>query len=447
MDGPKSLEYYLALFNGHHVPPATERCPRRQHIAAQAYIDSWHKCWRDVVREYAGRIPPLDSAVRVIGLIPARNEEFRIPACLTAIAHDVVSSGMSDEFELVILENGQVDEVGPTVNSVSNWNTRNHPSFLIHTLQHHWHETEKCPIAKARKLLADIAIYRVHQAKPTHPVFLLSEDADIERIQAGRMRMALTKLDKQPYLDAIRGPQERSIGALRQNHLALLERRSWQFAELLLSSKRYWPEKNTHHNFYWHRVVTAGSNVFFSAEVYALIGGYSDDVSVFEDMDIGQRISVLRGGCLGTHFVPRLDTIRRFSFRQESSIARVLLSLVNNGHLYGHDGTGFYDVDHIIKRPNATAFLLQELAPFARSQRSNLHRYERVLSDLYAEILRIFEVHGEGVELFRRVMICLGFKTNIYICTDSGDISFIDAPIFRPIQDLRYIREREELKL
>lgn len=437
MDGPKSLECYLNIFDGNHMLPLPTRCFHRQLAAIEAYIDSWPEHWRSLVKMYADVMPELDRRIRVVALIPARNEQYRISACLKAIKHDILTSKMSDAFELIILENGLLSELGPTASTISDWIKYNKPSFAIHVIKHCWESTEQYPLAKARKLLADITVYRIFVTQPTHSVYLLSEDADIERIQAGRTRAALLKLDKQPSIDAIKGIQERSIYTLIQNNLALLERRGWQFTELLLSSKRYWPGTYTHYNFYWHRVVTAGSNVFFSAEIYSLISGYSDDVAVFEDMDIGQRISVLRGQYLEGVFLPRLDTIRRFPYRQESSIARVLLSLVNKEHVYGHDGTGFYDVDSIIKRPNSTALLLQKLAPYSKPQRKNLHRYENVLSNLYKEVLRIFIRQEEGRNLFWRVMRCLGLNNKIHICTKSGDVSLISIPVFQSIQDLR----------
>ena len=435
MDGPKSLNYYLKLYGRIHIPPSGTRCHKREQRAMLQYVDSWPAHWRNTITSLADTLPAMSPRTRIVGLVPARNEEHRIRAFLKAILNDVYSSQMESSCELIILENGLPMEIGPTGSAIETWIKESHPHFPVHILKHTWDEAEASPLAKGRKLLADVAVFRACKFSPRQSFYLLSEDADTISIQTGRLRGALSLLDRFPVVDAIRGRQERSLWAMNCNHLALLERRSWQFTELLLSSRRYWPDKNTHHNFYWHRVVTAGSNVFFSAEVYSLIGGYSDDVSVFEDMDIGQRISVLRGHYAGARFIPRLDTICRFPFRQESCIARVLLSLVRKGHLYGHDGAGFYGVDHIIKRPDSVALLLQKLAPHAQPHQNNIHRYEEVLKDLYIEILRIFEGRGEGVKLFRRVMMYLGFKNNAYACTDSGDICLLAYPVFsRPFQ-------------
>ncbi len=433
MDGPKSLNYYLDLFKKSHLPPSIERCSYTQNISVEKYVDTWSNGWKDLVKKYADEIPPLTSKVRVVGLIPARNEEYRIISCLDALEYDVCTSNMCNTFELIILENGNITEIGQTYSSVSDWIRRHMPLFSIHCLKHSWDKKEKYPLAKARKLLSDIVIYRMLKTKPNHPIYLLSEDADIEHIQKGRMRAALLKLDRQPWLDAIRGMQERSIYALKQNHLALLERRSWQFTELLLSSKRYWPENNKHYNFYWHRVVTAGSNVFFSAEIYSLIGGYSSDVTVFEDMDIGQRISVLRGYYVQGRFFPRLNTIQRFSFREEFSIARILLSLVNKGHVYSHDGTGFYDVDHLIKQPNSIDLLLNKLAPYARPDRDNITMYEQVISNLKMEIQRIFNGDTKGDQLFSRVMSYLCIPNSVYNYRAIGEKYFATNKTIRDL--------------
>ena len=45
-------------------------------------------------------------------------------------------------------------------------------------------------------------------------------------------------------------------------------------SELLLSAKNLRPDNWDEANFYWNRVTTPGSNLCFSAEVYALCGGY-----------------------------------------------------------------------------------------------------------------------------------------------------------------------------
>ncbi|MBA7541628.1 hypothetical protein ES705_33944 [subsurface metagenome] len=112
------------------------------------------------------------------------------------------------------------------------------------------------------------------------------------------------------------------------------------------------------------------------------------------------------------------------------------MSLVNKGHVYGHDGTGFYDVDHIIKQPNSVNMLLQKLAPYARPGQGNITMYEQVISDLNMEIQRIFDWNAEGDKLFSRVMSYLCIPSSAYNhCNVMAKNRFTATPIFKTIRN------------
>lgn len=433
MDGPKSLEYYLKIFQGKHLPPSLSRCPRREHRLMKDYINSWPPYWKQIVENLALKLPRIKSTIRIVGLIPARNEQYRILGCIDAIISDVKTSGMENLFELIILENGISEEIGYLDNIIMEWKKNHKSSLLIHILKQTWNLSEKYPIAKARKILADIAIYRINKANLKYPTYLLSEDADIESIQTYRLKAGLSKMDNNPTIDAIRGTQERSIRVMKENHLVLIERRSWQITELLLSSHQLWPQNNKNFNFYWNRVVTAGSNVFFSAEVYCLIGGYTEDIAVFEDMDIGQRISVLRGRYCNNEFIPRMDTVLRFPWREESSIARVLFALSKRDHLYNHDGSSFFNTDNFIKSPDAIQNLLYELKPYSRVENRNIYRFEQVLTDLYLEIQRILKDNYLSKMLFIRMMYFLGLSKDCYLLLANDCVILKNIPYFQDL--------------
>lgn len=440
MDGPKSLEYYLQLYKRKHVPPSSFRCPRREQQIINEYINSWPPNWKQIVENHAMKLPALKSTIRIIGLIPARNEKFRIQKCINAISTDVKSSKMDNFFELIILDNGTSEEIGHLNTIIKEWRRDYTSLFSMHLLEHKWNIAEKYPIAKARKLLADIAIFRIHRANLGHPTYLLSEDADIERIQSGRLKAAMKRLDNYPFIDALRGGQERSLRAMQKNNLALIERRSWQITELLLSSSHFWPPNYSNYNFYWNRVVTAGSNVFISSEVYCLIGGYSEDITIFEDMDIGQRISVLRGGYYKNKFIPRMNTVTRFSWREESSIARVLLALIKMKHLYNHDGSEFFDNDHIIKSPYAVDNLLIKLKQYERLNKGNKYRFEQVLSDLYMELHRIGNIRDLSDKVFIRMMYFLGIPKHCYLIREIGYVVLTNISYIQNVLNLKALK-------
>lgn len=428
MDGPKDLSYYINLFSDRLESPCSFRSYKKQADAIAEYIAIWPPSWVDRVKKYASMLPEMDISTRIVGLMPARNEQHRIVSALDAIFFDVETSGLNNSFELIILENGFSHEVGDLCEILDLWRSINYPAFSIHCIQHKWSPSEKFPIAKARKLLADISVYRIYQGAITHPVYLMSEDADIESIQCGRLRCVLSIMDKNPFVDALRGPQERGSNIIAKHQLCLLERRTWQFTELFLSDMKYGPAHNDNYNFYWNRVVTAGSNVLFSSEVYSSIHGYSDDIQVFEDMDIGQRISVLRGKFCGNRFVPLMDTICHFPCVEESSISRILHSLVQQEHVYCHNGDGFFDNDMIIKSSDSNSKLLSLLDEYAFVNNHNKNRFECLLSELYKEIERIVGRYEDPKMFFNRIMATMGISFDFYnIEADQIYISRVDS--------------------
>lgn len=426
MDGPKSLADYINIFRGRTQPPSLSRSTDSDRLDYYAYLESMDEAWRNEVTRFACALPPLKPSTRVVALIPARNEEHRIGHCLSALADDVQVSAAKDWFEVVVLENGMPGELGGTRAGIYTWIDENRPCFRVHVISQEWAPTERAPLAKARKILADVTIARAADADMRGPLYLLSEDADIERVECGRLGSVLRLLDAHPGIDAVRGPQDRTTRALRANHLALLERRSWQITELLLSASTLWPENNSDANFFWNRVVTAGSNVFFSAQVYSQIRGYSLDVPVFEDMDIGQRISVLRGRWCGSRFVPCVGSIRRIPFREESNIARILHALSRTEHVYQHDGSTFYTVDGVIKQQHAVDAYLSVLAPYSRVTPANRQRFENILAELSNEVHRILHGKACAVTIMRRVMHMLGFRQADYRMLRNEGISVVN---------------------
>ena len=455
MDGPRSLESYLMDFRSVSVPiePAHDRDVSRERKVIAAYCESWEVDWRNLVEKWASILPPMRESVRVAALAPARMECTRIAGLLGAIASETQSCHkyQASLLELSILENWlSCESRDETSDIVKAWRHRTRHLFDIHLLQHEFDVGQKCRLSRARKLLADVAVYRSLQ-RPVQvgPLYLLSEDADVTAVDSGRSVNGMEFLDRYPHIDAIRGLQERSLASMRSNDLLLLERRSWQFTELLLSSQALHPNKWSDANFYWNRVVTAGSNVFVAAETYALIGGYSVSVPLFEDMDIGQRISVMRGKYTQYGFMPNVTTIKRCSHREESSAVRILLALAEEKALYddGNPEASFFDVAHEQRvRTISEDSLLVAIAEYAKICPSNAWRFEAVLSGLLSETHRIMQDKSRTDALFRRVMCHMGFAPEHYKC-DGGVVLLVNTQGFRNCAETFRRRTSQEAPL
>lgn len=426
MDGPRSLAEYLDDFRDVCLPiaPANARSVGTERRAIDDYLELWPSEWREHVESLADSLSTMPDDVRVVALAPARMEQTRITGLLDGLSQDI--AGVQDfgarMLELIILENWLTTESRDDTEAAVTYWTQHHPrAYAVHLCRHQFAASATCRLALARKLLADVALLRSRRRPiQSAPLYLLSEDADVTQVERGRTLSAVRILDARPWLDGLRGPQERSLSALRSNDLLLLERRSWQFTELLLSSSSLHPHIWPKANFYWNRVVTAGSNVMFSAEAYALIRGYSTGVPLFEDMDIGQRLSVLRGEYFRGRFVPNVRTVQRFSSREESDAARVMLSLRTQTHLYddGDPDATFYNSQHEYAVRNADKrALLEALSDVAFLSRGNSPRFEAILTSLLRETYRILCDEDSARKVFNRVMHWLGFAPDDFRCS------------------------------
>lgn len=437
MDGPKNLEFYLEAFRGLSLPirAHSRRDILRESRVFEQYLCSLDRYWIDMLVDQADRLPDMVADTRIVLFVPARMEERRLRRCLDAILAEsrllTLQSGRI--LQLSILNNWYSDEsTDMTKSVVDHWINVKEPPFSVCYVELEWQPTDAA-LSQSRKFLCDLSILQAHRRKSaTGPLYFLSEDADIENIYTNRTMAMINYMDRNPHVDAVRGVQERTRKALAENQLILLERRSWFFAETLLSSEKYRPERRQNANFHWNRIVTAGSNVCFSAEVYCLVQGYSQDVEIFEDMDIGQRISVIRGRWNEHTFVPGTHTIKRFGYREESSASRVILSLAEEKHLYDHGVSSdfFRRADETAIRSAPIQDLLACIFEFRVISNRNKYRFERVLQELYCEILRIMTDEAEAVEIFKRVMFQLGFSESSFQLDNSG-LNIVEFEQFR----------------
>lgn len=261
--------------------------------AGARYLEAQPASHRAETRGMAGAIPPLSPQCRMTVLIPCRFEQRRLGACLDAL-RQACSSSAWGRLEIVVLENWREGEQPDATGEVIGAFRRVHPGGApVHHLRKVFAPQDaRMGLSLSRKLLADVAVERlVQRSGADAPLYLASMDADVVGIEPGTLEAVIARMDADGSIDAVRGVQDRQPEILAQNALLLLERRSWFFAEKLLSDPRFWPHRNPEANFIWHRNVTGGWNTFFSAQVYAEIGGYSR-LRFLEDVDIGNRISV-----------------------------------------------------------------------------------------------------------------------------------------------------------
>jgi hypothetical protein len=337
VDGPLGLADYLTdpWLRYRTGQPSLGRDPAAERASASAYLSEQPAEWRALVKEQAAVLPPLARGTRLVVFLPAENEAALIEPCLSAIARDLVSSGLHRAAEIVVVRQHRTgSDLDDTAERVSRWARLHRQEVTVRLIEVEWPAGCRTFLALSRKLAVDVTVERAIAAELRHPLYFLTEDADVEWIESGRARWAVAAFDARPRLDALRGWHLRSLELLEYLPL-FVERLTWRACEYALSAPQLRPERNPQYGFAWNRVVTAGWNVAFTLESYVLAGGYTPTVELFEDMDLGQRISVMRGTHTAAGFVPGTDTIHWMPLEACSDGRRSLAALATGSDLYG----------------------------------------------------------------------------------------------------------------
>jgi hypothetical protein len=243
--------------------------------------------------------------------------------------------------------------------------------------------------------------------------YLISEDADLYSVDPREVAYVIQRLDEREGLDAVRGQQDRCPWILIELPILFVTRRSWNFLEAAASARRMWPDRRLAYNFNWNRIVTSGWNTGFTAEAYAAILGYTQSRQLEEDMDIGEKISVLRGYWSGSRFVPQVATVGRMPTRSEGSPRRWLYQFISGCDPYSDANSyeNFFGAEHEARVKNSSLHeMCAVIGERLQLRPDNVPLLEQILTQHLATAREIVSSERDGTELFTRVLGALGFE-------------------------------------
>jgi hypothetical protein len=391
MDGPLRLNAYLTdpWLGEHTGQPHVGRDRKAEREAVRDYLGAQTGEWRELVAEHEARLPPLAAASRVVVFLLADNEEEGIDRCLIAIVEDLVASNLRYRSEIVVVRQSRHGMVlDDTAERVRRFAAAHRDGIAVHLIEVEWPADCMTFLPLSRKLAVDVVATRALAAALPASLYLITEDADIEWIERGRAGYVVRTFDANPHLDALRGWHMRSLDLLEYLPL-FVERLTWRACEHALSHSQLQPRYNQAYDFAWNRVVTAGWNVAFTLEAYVQAGGYTPTVELFEDMDLGQRISVMRGQWENDIFVPGTETVDWMPYEAASDGRRALAALVGGTDIYGGAPSlaGFVDATQ-----QARGWSMADAMETARSA-AHAEMIDHVLARRRDEVARIV---GEG---------------------------------------------------
>ncbi len=399
----------------------------RERKVIRNYLFSQRSDYQEELRRFAESLPQMSSECRVAVQIPAHNEEKNIYHTLKGWASQLSLEGElldPSVYEINVLNNGPrgykrdntLAEVERFKQDFPYINTNVvDVEFLIETGN----------VGMARKLLTDIILQRsINRLNQTGPLYIEVGDADIFEIDKHTLVKRIQRLDSKSYLDAVAGQQDFSPQILMQNDYLFFFLRATKSAKALLRDYTLRPDRNEDFSFF-NRVTIDGWNMAFTAEAYALIGGYLP-IKAREGFDIERRISIMRGTVDNQgRFIPNTYTVERIPIRMQSSPRRYILAVVKDTRPY----LDFADMQKTTEVRELDPYEMVSTLPYERLSWENIAVFEEVLTQQWQFFARTVKNPDNRLRVFRRFMLFLGFARYRISENDDGSSTVINSRV------------------
>lgn len=368
------------------------------------------------VAAVASSLGSMNNDCRVSVNIPAWMEEDNLSRLLNQYIDQVDNKGDSLDrslFEINILVNRRKgtpeDKSVKVIENFIEEYTRRYDGVrpVVHYANVEM-EPEEANIGFVRKLLTDAVLQRsLDRDNQPQPLYIESEDADLMEVDKRTVFNLISKLDKNPHLDAVRGVEGRMPSIIKDNSLLLMRRNAWEMFLFNVRQKRFRDPRNPNWNSFSNRVITGGWNSGYSAEAYAMIGGY-EPARAGEDISIGERISMMRGD--GDY--PNLETIGSVPTRTESSPRRFIDEIANKKSAYEDFGD---DGNEKAIRGMSLSDAMKRIDDYADITEDNKPTFENEAQMYYDWARGSTSTLGDARDVTRRIMRSVGYEEGDYV--------------------------------
>ncbi len=418
----------------------------RERARFVAYFEKQNKEYLKELNDFNADLEPMSKDCRVSVIIPARFEEKNLKNLLDQYVKQVDENGdmiNKDLFEINIIVNRKEGEVSDrSMEIIREWKLAN-PGYHVNAIDKTFSK-ENANVGTARKYITDLSLMRsLARGESTGPLYIESEDADLFSVDKRTIGKLIKDFDNKPYLDVLRGIQDRQPEVMSKNDLFFFERRLWDFGEMLMRDESLRSDKFDKSSFVWNRIISGGWNTAYTAEVYAEIGGYVPDV-IGEDMKIGQKISVLRGSeDKNKKFVFNTYTAETSGLRANSSPRRFLDAMAKQESPYDN-----FD-DQSVKEKTLDE-LLGKLKSYELISPEHKSRYEAGVNTFFRFMMQEMGKNEESKKVMTRVLASLGFKKGVnpdYTIENNEEVKITDKGFEKIGKLLATYKEEERWKL
>lgn len=419
-----------------------ERNVERERAHIREYLDRQDVAYKTELEEFSTLVGPMSEKCRVAVIIPARFEEVNLENLLDQYALQVGPDNRlidPELFELNILVNRKQGEAeDKSMQVIEAWKKK-HPEYRVNAVDVVF-PPEKANVGMARKYITDLVLKRsLDRGRADGPLYIESEDADLVSMDRRTISRLVEKFDERPYVDILRGVQDRQPEIMQKNDLLFFERRFHDMIEIFMRREAYRPENLRGSNFVWNRIISGGWNTAYTAEAYAQIGGYVSDV-VAEDMKIGWKVSLLRGDVdENGEPLPNTKTVETSGLRASSSPRRYLDAM--------NKQEGPYDnfQDQALKHKTLDE-LLEGVKEFEHAKPEHRQAYEDSINRGFI-FFRDQLTPEVGRAVFERTLINLGLRPKTdFTYREDGTVVFTDSTMPRIAEMMtKYKEEKRHL--
>lgn len=269
-------------------------------------------------------------------------------------------------------------------------------------------DPEDANVGFARKLLTDAVLQRsLGRNNQSQPLYIESEDADLIEVDKRTVFNLISKLDKNPHLDVVKGVEGRMPSIIKDNALLFMRRTAWEVFLFNARQKRFRDPRNPNWNSFSNRVLTGGWNCGYSAEAIAMIGGY-ESVRLGEDLQVGEKVSAMRGD--GDY--PNLDVIGSVPTRTESSPRRFINEIANKKPAYDDFGD---DSDEEAIRGVSLSDAMKRIDEYADITEDNKPIFENEAQTYYDWARYSTPTLDDARVVTRRIMRSVGYEEGDYV--------------------------------
>jgi ElaB/YqjD/DUF883 family membrane-anchored ribosome-binding protein len=379
----------------------------REKARITTYLEQQNKEYLKEIKDFNKNLEPMNKDCRVSVIIPARFEEKNLKNLLDQYIKQVDEKGNplnKDLFEINIIINRKEGEKSDRSMEVLNEWKKANPGYHVNAVDIVFAK-EKANVGMARKYITDISLMRsVERTSSSGPLYIESEDADLFSVDKRTINKLINGFDKKPYLDVLRGIQDRQPELMSKNDLFFFERRLWDIGEMAMRDLSLRSDKFDRSSFTWNRVISGGWNTAYTAESYAQIGGYVSDI-IGEDMKIGQKISVLRGkeDIQDNKFKINTYTAETSGLRSNSSPRRFLDAMIKKESPYDNFE------DQSVKEKTLES-LFGGIKEFEKISPEHKGRYESGINTLYDFMKNEMGAGKEVRQTMEKTLFYLGLK-------------------------------------